>query len=108
MRLVLNLSYPIEKGIFTSWDNMEKVLDYCFGYELKVYPYEHRILLTEPPMNPKGNREKMTELMFENFQVKGLYIEIQQVLSLYSNGRITGIVCDSGDGVTGIVPVFQG
>ena len=60
------------------------------------------------PMNPKANREKMTEIMMETFNVQGLYIAIQAVLSLYSQGRTTGIVCDSGDGVSHTVPVYEG
>merc|ERR1712086_843852 len=108
MRGVLNLSYPIDSGIVTSWDDMEKVWEYCFSNELRVDPSEHRVLLTEAPSNPKANREKMTTLMFETFQVQGLYVSIQAVLSLYSNGRTTGCVVDSGDGVTHTVPVFEG
>ncbi len=108
MRGVLNLAYPIKSGIVTDWDNMEKVWEYCFSNELRVDPSEHKVLLTEAPMNPKANREKMTQLMFETFQVQGLYVAIQAVLSLYSNGRTTGLVCDSGDGVTHTVPVFEG
>ena len=108
MRGVLKLSYPIESGIVTSWDQMEKVWEYCFTNELRVDPSEHKVLLTEAPRNPKANREKMTQLMFETFQVQGLYVAIQAVLSLYSNGRTTGLVCDSGDGVTHTVPVYEG
>jgi actin beta/gamma 1 len=108
MRGVLNLSYPIESGIVTNWDDMEKVWEYCFSNELRVDPSEHKVLLTEAPRNPKANREKMTQLMFETFQIQGLYVAIQAVLSLYSNGRTTGMVCDSGDGVTHTVPVFEG
>jgi actin len=108
MRGVLNLQYPIASGIVTSWEKMEKVWEYCFTNELRVDPTEHKVLLTEAPMNPKANREKMTQLMFETFQVRGLYIAIQAVLSLYSNGRTTGLVCDSGDGVTHTVPVYEG
>jgi len=108
MRGVLNLSYPIESGIVTNWDDMEKVWEYAFSNELRVDPSEHKCLLTEAPKNPKANREKMTQLMFETFQVQGLYVAIQAVLSLYSNGRTTGMVCDSGDGVTHTVPVFEG
>jgi actin-related protein len=87
---------------------MEKVWSYCFNNELRVDPTEHKVLLTEAPMNPKVNREKMTSLMFETFGVQGLYVSIQAVLSLYSNGRTTGCVIDSGDGVTHAVPVFEG
>jgi actin-related protein len=52
-------------------------------------------MLTEAPMNPKENREKMAQIMFETFNVPGLYIAIQAVLSLYSAGKFTGIVTDS-------------
>ena len=65
-------------------------------------------MLTEAPMNPKENREKMAQIMFETFNVPGLYIAIQAVLSLYSAGKFTGIVADSGDGVTHFVPIFDG
>jgi len=108
MRGVLNLSYPIESGIVNNWDLMEKVWNYCFTNELRVDPAEHKVLLTEAPLNPKANREKMTQIMFETFQVSGLYVAIQAVMSLYSNGRTTGLVVDSGDGVTHTVPVFEG
>lgn len=108
MRGVLNLNYPIESGIVTNWDDMEKVWSYCFTNELRVDPSEHKVMLTEAPRNPKVNREKMTTLMFETFCVQGLYVQIQAVLSLYSNGRTTGCVVDSGDGVTHTVPVYEG
>jgi len=108
MRGVLKLSYPIESGIVTDWGQMEKVWEYCFSNELRVDPNEHKVMLTEAPQNPKANREKMTSLMFETFGVQGLYVAIQAVLSLYSNGRTTGMVCDSGDGVTHTVPVYEG
>ena len=107
MRGVLNLNYPIESGIVTNWDDMEKVWSYCFNNELRIDPSEHRVLLTEAPKNPKQNREKMTQLMFETFLCQGLFVSIQAVLSLYSNGRTTGCVIDSGDGVTHAVPVLS-
>jgi actin len=67
MRGVLNIKYPIESGIVTNWDEMEKVWEYCFTNELRVDPSEHKVFLTEAPKNPKANREKMTSLMFETF-----------------------------------------
>lgn len=76
MRGVLNLKYPIESGIVSSWEQMEKVWEYCFSNELRVDPSEHKVLLTEAPLNPKANREKMAELMFETFQVDGLFVYI--------------------------------
>jgi len=108
LRGVLNLSYPIASGIVTEWELMNKVWEYCFTNELRCDASEHRVLLTEAPLNPKANREKMTEVMFETHNVQGLYIAIQAVLSLYANGRTTGTVCDSGDGVSHTVPVYEG
>uniref|UniRef100_A0A7E4ZUB3 Actin n=1 Tax=Panagrellus redivivus TaxID=6233 RepID=A0A7E4ZUB3_PANRE len=107
-RGVLSLRYPIEHGIVTNWDDMEKVWHHTFYNELRIAPEEHSILLTEAPMNPKVNREKMTQIIFETFSAPGMYISIQAVLSLYASGRTTGIVLDTGDGVTHTVPIYDG
>lgn len=107
-RGILTLKYPIEHGIVSNWDDMEKIWQHTFSNELRIAPEEHPILLTEAPLNPKANREKMIEIMFDIFNVPATYIAIQAVLSLYASGRTTGIVVDSGDGVSHVVPIYEG
>lgn len=107
-RGVLIIKYPLEHGIVTNWDDMEKIWHHCFFSELRVDPQERPVLLTEAPLNPKANRERMTQIMFETFSIPAFYVNIQAVLSLYASGRTSGIVIDSGDGVTHTVPIYEG
>ncbi|MFX1253626.1 MAG: actin, cytoplasmic 2 [Promethearchaeota archaeon] len=108
LRGVLKLIYPIEHGVVTDWDAMEKIWHYTFHNDLRVNPSEHPVLFTEAPLNPARNREKMAEILFETFNAPAMYVSMQAVLSLYASGRTTGLVVDAGDGVMHIVPIYEG
>ena len=102
-QLFLNfrLKRPIERGLIMGWDDMEEIWKHIFYSELRVAPEEHPILLTEPPLNPKANRERIVQTMFETFDVPGLYIANQSVLSLLGSPRSLGSrPSDRGEGVT--------
>merc|ERR1711862_996854 len=107
-RGILSLKYPIEHGIVTSWDDMEKVWHHTFNNELRISPDESPHLHSEAPLNPKANREKLVQIVFETFNAPATYVCIQAVLSLYASGRTTGLVLDIGDGVSHAVPIYEG
>ena len=107
-RGILTLNRPVSHGIIQNWDDMEKVWHYTFYNALRVSPEEAPVLLSEVPLNPKANREKMAEVMFEKFNTPALYVAIQAILSLYASGRTTGLAIDSGDGASHVVPIFEG
>nr|WOD57881.1 Arp2D2 [Drosophila vulcana] len=108
LRSLLELTYPMDKGVVRNWGDMCHVWDYTFGpKKMDIDPTNTKILLTEPPMNPTKNREKMIEVIFEKYGFDSAYIAIQAVLTLYAQGLVSGVVIDCGDGVTHICPVYQ-
>ncbi|KAM9970192.1 hypothetical protein ACTFIR_002040 [Dictyostelium discoideum] len=107
-RGILSLKYPIERGIITNWDDMEKIWHHAFYNELGAAPEENIVILTESPINPEENREKMTQIMFETFKTPAIYVANQAELSIYNAGRVTGIVLELGDGASHAVPIYDG
>ncbi|XP_053436878.1 actin-related protein T1-like [Nycticebus coucang] len=104
----LSLHYPIERGLVTGWDDMEKLWEHLFECNLRVKPCDQPVFMTEPSMNPRETRERLAEMMFENFNVPAFYLSNHAVVALYASACITGLVVDSGHGVTCTVPIFEG
>ncbi|ELT88060.1 hypothetical protein CAPTEDRAFT_155340 [Capitella teleta] len=108
--------WPIRHGIVEDWDLMERFWEQAIFKYLRAEPEDHYFLLTEPPLNTPENREYTAEIMFESFNVPGLYIAVQAVLALAASWTsrqvgdrtLTGTVIDSGDGVTHVIPVAEG
>merc|ERR1711959_851373 len=115
-RGILVLKFPLEHGVINCREDMEKIWAHTFDNELRVVVGGDNeadedvagVLLTEAPMNPRENRERMTQIMFETFNARRFYVAIQAVLSLYASGRTTGVVVDCGDGVSHTVPIYEG
>ncbi len=109
------VKYPVRHGMVEDWDLMEKFMEQCIFKYLRAEPEDHYFLLTEPPLNTPENREYTAEIMFESFNIPGLYIAVQAVLSLAASWTkrqvgertLTGVVIDSGDGVTHVIPVVR-
>lgn len=108
MRPSLDCHYPVEEGIVKNWEDMVHLWNYTFYEKLGIEPATHKILLTEPPMNPLQNRKKLCECMYETYGFGHVNVSIQAMLTLYAQGLFTGVVVDTGDGVSHVVPVFDG
>lgn len=108
-RGILKLKYPMSHGVIQDWESLELIWQYCFS-KLSITDglSEHPLLITEEPLNPGSNRDKFSELLFENFQLNSINIALPPILSLYSSGKTTGCVLDSGDGVTTVMPIYEG
>jgi actin-related protein len=107
-RGILALSYPICNGVVRNFDDFEILLYHAVFEQLLTSVEDRPVLLTDPPLNPKSNREKITQLMFEKFNVPGTYFAFPAVLSHYASGRCTGITIEVGEGGTHVIPVYEG
>eukprot|EP01084_Bolivina_argentea_P205888 351630_1 len=116
--IILNKRYPIKKGIIHHWDDVEALWKHTF-HELNLFrndkkttteieSYEQPLMLTEPPLNPKGNREKTTQIVFESLNVPAFYLMNICCAALYSYGRTNGVVVDSGYEITHCLPIYEG
>ena len=103
-----NMNFPIEYGVVKNWDDMEKIWKYTFFDELESDPKNNNVMLTILPYSPKEQIEKSSEIMFEHFNVKGLYMEYPGCLSLYSEGKFDGFSIDLGDMVSNFIPILDG
>jgi len=95
--------------VVSDWDALEKVWTNSFK-ELLVTPAEEYggVLLCDAITNSKDGRERMTNILFEKFQLPNAYISAQPMLSMYGAGRTTGITIDVGEDFIHCVPIVEG
>ena len=107
-RDILELSHPVKYSTVQNWEDIDKIYHHIFFNQLLADPNQSRVLIMEPPLNKRINREKITELMFETFSSGGFYLANSSVMSLFATGRTTGIVIESGLNETSVVPIYEG
>lgn len=104
----LALVQPVRNGIVVDWEAAELIWRHMLEHDLRVATRDHPLLFSDPPFSPATNREKLVEVAFESLRCPAMYVAAQSVLSVYAHGRVSGLVVDTGHGVTCTVPVFQG
>jgi len=87
---------------------IEEILDYSYAKIIKSESEYHPVLFSEAAWNQKPRREKLTELMFEKYNVPAFFLVKNAVLAAFANGRSTGLVLDSGASHTSAIPVHEG
>ncbi len=108
VRSLLELTYPMKEGIITNDEDMALLWDYVLDKKLNIKKgdlKDRKLLLTEAPSNPNANKMKMGEILFEKLGLGFFNIEPQAKMTLYCEGSETGVVLDSGDGVTHVIPI---
>lgn len=107
-RGILTLKYPVERGCVTNFDDYEKVMHHTFYSELRVAPEEHPLILPIPSLMPHYNKEKICQIMFENFNVPALQLFPEGICAAAAAGRTTALVLIMGETNTYAVPVWEG
>ena len=137
-RGILSLKQPIERGMFTNWDDVratpslapphcplrlprsrsrdggcydiqaERLFHHALYNELRVAPEEHAIVVTDSPCSPRADRERLCQLLFETFGARHVHLTTKPILALFSSGRTTGISVHVGDSGVTVLPVYEG
>ena len=108
MIVFLQVSTYIKDGMIEDWDMFEQLLDYSYSNIIRSESEYHPVLFSEAPWNQKHRREKLTEILFEKYNVPAFFLVKNAVLAAFANGRSTGLVLDSGANHTSAIPVHDG
>lgn len=104
---VIELKYPVRHGIIKDWEMMDKIWHHTLYKELRIDPTEHPILFTYNINVPDSQNQKIAEIMFEKYNFPGIYFQPSDKLTLLACEKTTGVVLESGDGVTSISAIYD-
>lgn len=102
-----NYSYPIQHGIMTDSFEMEEFLLNIFENK-RISPQDYKLFIALPIFYPRDKMERLAKFIFESCCAQALYIGNQAVFPLISKGRFTGFSLESGEGITQLVPIYDG
>ena len=100
----------VKNGVVQDWDDFVVLLKHLFFVEMKLTPEklaEHPVLFVEPPLNPKANREKLMQALFDNFPVPAVFVANTATLGLYATGTVSGVLLELGYDVAVSVAIFE-
>uniref|UniRef100_A0A671M6R8 Actin-like protein 6B n=1 Tax=Sinocyclocheilus anshuiensis TaxID=1608454 RepID=A0A671M6R8_9TELE len=107
-RAGVELISPLKNGMIEDWNAFQAIIDHIYSKHIKSEPSLHPVLMSEAPWNSRAKREKLTELIFEHYNIPAFFLCKTAVLTAFANGRATGLVLDSGATHTTAIPVHDG
>ncbi len=105
---LLDYIYPMKNGVVSNWEHISKIYHHIFDEKLKISPQEYPIIISDHQLSNYYERKNVIDLLFLTFEVASLCLVNKAILSLHATGRDTGLVVHSEEGVTHIVPIFEG
>jgi len=103
----MDLEYPIEDGKIKDFDALEKLWSYIFMNELKTKPDTHNILISESLFSSNSDRDKIAQIMYEKFSVFHICIEPQPLLTFHYSNKNSGLIVETGESYTQVIPIFE-
>lgn len=107
-RGILTIRHPIERGMFTNWDDARHLFHHALYGELRVAPEDCAVLVADTPCTPRADRERLCQTLFETFNVRHVHVTTRTMLALYASGRITGVAVHIGESAISVLPVLDG
>ena len=107
---LIKLRYPVNHGIFENEQDILTIFNHIFS-KLGINSEEkkeHPILISEPILNPRSNKEKIAHILLDNLGIPAIFFASQPILSLLSTSATSGIILESGDSITQSCVVYEG